>query len=231
MSQCTTCHAGCCRTYVVPITGADILRIMSSTAHCFSDFVSRWADPEGAIARTYVPQFYFQDCPEMPFVIALRHEPSSHFPGTMRCRFLVEGEQSSGHPLGIAQCGIYGDRPSACRAYPTRFDSAAQLAVLCDIPPAGNESGHPVYQLCPRKWEPADLDPIQHVQDLAVSRYEMGFYFELASAWNARPGEWRLFPEFLRMVYSRRIISADAERQGETPPAGDPIVQFPRIAA
>ena len=115
MSLCATCHAGCCRSFVVPLTGADILRIIAQRQLSFWDFACRWADPEGTIALKYAPHFHFRDQPETPFVISLIQEYSSQFPGTTRCKFLAEGPQTSERPLGISQCGIYGERPSACR--------------------------------------------------------------------------------------------------------------------
>ena len=228
MIQCATCHAGCCRTYVVPLTGADILRIISRRQLSFWDFACRWADPNGAIAREYAPHFHFRDQPDTPYVISLIQEYSSHFPGTTRCKFLAEGAPTAQHPLGISQCGNYEDRPSACRVFPTKFDRTGELAVLCDMPSVGRGGSHPVYQLCPQKWEPNDLDPIQQVQDLVVAKYEMDFFFKLARAWNERPGDWLLFPEFLRLVYSRRVL---AKEEIETIPIPEPAAQFPRIAA
>jgi Fe-S-cluster containining protein len=230
MGQCATCHAGCCRSFVVPLTGADILRIISQKKLSFWDFVCRWADPQGSIALKYAPHFYFRDQLETPFVISLIQEYSRVFPGTTRCKFLTEGAQSAEHPLGISQCGIYAERPTACRVFPTRFDHSGELAVIHDIPAAGRE-GHPVYQLCPRAWKPEDVDPLQQVQDLVLAKFEMNFFFKLAAAWNANPGEWRLFPDFLQLVYARRVITAEEERSAEPAPEPAETLTFPRIAA
>jgi Fe-S-cluster containining protein len=231
MSQCATCHAGCCRSFVVPVTGADILQIISRRKISFWDFACRWADPEGTIALKYAPHFHFQDQPQTPFVISLIQEYSSQFPGTTRCKFLAEGPQSSEHPLGISQCGIYGERPSACRVFPTKFDHSGELAVIYDVPAAGKGGSHPIYQLCPRAWKPEDLNPLQQVQDLVVAKYEMNFFFKLAAAWNADPGEWRLFPDFLQMVYAKRVITQDEDRDVEAVPEPAEVIRFPRIAA
>ena len=62
MAPCQSCHAGCCRSFAVPITGADIVTIERRFGHSFWDFVCRWVDPEGKIARGRVPHFYFADC-------------------------------------------------------------------------------------------------------------------------------------------------------------------------
>jgi len=231
MSQCATCHAGCCRSYVVPLTGADIQQIIAEQKLSFWDFACRWADPEGSIALKYAPHFFFRDAPEIPYVISLIQEESRNFPGTTKCRFLEEGRPAPGQPLGVAHCGNYAARPSACRVYPTKFDRAGELAVLCDVPPAGKGGIHPVYQLCPQKWQPRDLDPIGQVRDLVVAKYEMNFFFKLARSWNERPGDWRSFPDFLKLVYANRILSSEPDAV-EQPDADDAqILKFPRLAA
>jgi Fe-S-cluster containining protein len=234
MSQCATCHAGCCRSFVVPVTGADVLKIISAQKLSFWDFVCRWADPDGAIALKYAPHFYFRDTPQIPYVISLIQEYSSLFPGTARCKFLIEGAPTHEQPLGISQCGIYGERPSACRVFPTKFDHAGELAILYDVPKEGRGGSHPVYRLCPRKWEPHDLDPISQVQDLVIARYEMDFFFKLARGWNARPGEWRTFPDFLQLVYSQRVLPEaydDLDEESSPDSESATILQFPRRAA
>jgi Fe-S-cluster containining protein len=213
MSQCATCHAGCCRSFAVPVTGADILRIMAGRGLDFWDFVCRWADPEGLIAQKHAPHFRFPDEPRTPFVICLRHEESRQFYGTTRCRFLVEGEPTPAHPLGVSHCGIYEERPGACRAFPAKLNRTGELAILYDVPPTGKEGGNPAHQLCPRPWQPADLDPVRQVQDLVVAQYEMNFFHKLAASWNQRPGPWKSFPKFLKLVYESRLRPAHEARE------------------
>ncbi len=84
------CHAGCCRSFAVPVTGADILRIQREQQLSFWDFVCRWEDPESKIARNYAPHFHFADEPDTPFVVCLTHTASQSFPETSKCGFLVE---------------------------------------------------------------------------------------------------------------------------------------------
>ncbi|HLJ12492.1 MAG TPA: YkgJ family cysteine cluster protein [Planctomycetaceae bacterium] len=172
----------------------------------------------------------------MPFVISLLQESSRQFPGTSRCKFLVEGQATAEHPLGVSQCGIYNERPSACRVYPTKFDKAGELAVLCEAPAPISGSSHPAHRLCARPWEQQDFDPIEQVQHLAVAKFEMNFFFKLAEAWNARPRDWQVFPEFLQMVYSNRIRAEADCHEGECDETDQevearPIVRFPRLAA
>lgn len=208
MSVCEGCHSGCCRAFAVPVTGADILRIVQHRELSFWDFACRWADPEGIISRNHAPQFYFDDEPGKPFVICLKHDPSELFPRATRCHFLVEEPADAAHPLGTAHCGIYNERPSACRVFPTRLSSQGDLAIIYDVPANGRANGEAAYQLCPRPWNTSDVDPIQQVQDLVVLRFEIEFFHKLAVAWNADPGDWLMFPDFLVDVYQGRVLES-----------------------
>jgi len=204
---CQSCHAGCCRAFAVPITGADILRLERSTGLTFWDFVCRWEDLAGQIAGDYVPHLYFDDEPATPFTLCLLHEPSQLFPTTSKCRLLHETPADAQSPRGTSSCGVYGSRPMACRVFPLRTNTNSPLAILADVPSHGRPSdGHEAYQLCPRPWRPDDVDPIQAPQDLAVSAYESSFFHQVATLWNERPGSWLKFPEYLRLVYERRVI-------------------------
>ena len=223
-SQCVGCHAGCCRSFAVPVTGADVLRIERDLNLSFWDFGCRWADPEGKIARKYAPHFFFSDEPKTPFVICLRHEASATFPDTTKCRFLVETPPTAEKPLGQGSCGIHPSRPSACRAFPTKFNPTGELVVLHDVPARGRAQDHPAYTLCPRPWRPDEIDPLQAPQDLAVAKYEMDFFHSVAGLWNRVPRAFGLFPDFLRLVYGNRVL-----REPEAPAAtpGRSILPFP----
>ncbi len=206
MSLCQDCHAGCCRSFAVPTTGADVLRIQRELKLEFWDFACRWEDKDNIIARNYAPQFRFQDDPETPYVICLKHVPSQQFEGSTRCLFLKEGHGDVGQPEGRSSCGIYQSRPSACRAFPLKFANKGDLPILYDVPARGREGHDQAYQLCPRPWTPADVDPLRSVQELAVAKYEMEFFAQVAQVWNRNPGEWMLFPQFLEIVYDNRVM-------------------------
>jgi Fe-S-cluster containining protein len=205
MAPCESCHAGCCRSFAVPVTGADIITIERRLRLSFWDFVCRWADPTGQIAHGLVPHFFFPDMPETPFVICLMHSDSVFLPGTTKCRFLMEGPPDNANPLGQARCGIYGSRPSACRVFPTKFNPTGDLVVLCNVPTTARSGSHPAYDLCPREWELGDIDPVQSVQDLVITKYEISFFTEIARVWNQSPKPWNVFPDFLHIVYSNRV--------------------------
>ena len=209
-SPCASCHSGCCRSFAVPLTGADVLRIQNRLNLSFWDFACRWADPEGTISRNHAPHFYFADEPETPFVICLLHKQSAFFQGTTTCQFLIEGEPDEEHPLGIARCGIYEARPVACRCFPAKLNDTGDLAIIENISDRFSESDDSALSGCPRQWEPEDLDPVGTMENLVIARYEMQYFHKLAEYWNQTPGDWQTFPEFLHRVYSRRLQPAQA---------------------
>ncbi len=214
MGICSGCHSGCCRSFAVPTTGADILRIERDLGLDFWQFACRWEDQDGSIALKYAPHFHFADEPETPWVICLMQTPSQIFPGTSKCQFLQETPPDATSPLGTGVCGIYGSRPSACRAFPTRFNETSDLVIIHEVPGRGKPlNSNPAYTLCPRPWTKEDVDPIQAAEDLAVARYEMQFFKTLAVQWNQRPQDWELFPHFLRMVYGARVVAETKQDQ------------------
>jgi Fe-S-cluster containining protein len=229
MGLCESCHAGCCRSFAVPVTGADILRIEKQRGLSFWDFVCRWADPQSQISRNHVPQFHFADEPQTPFTICLRHEASAWFANATKCQFLIEHAPDAEHPRGSARCGIYESRPSACRVFPTKFSNSGEFVVLYDVPRSSRDAGNPAYELCPRPWEPADVDSIQSAADLVVAKYEMTFFHSLAAVWNRKPQPWEIFPDFLRLVYAERVQrAAHVDQAVEDEPW---LIKFPVRAA
>ena len=233
-TPCDSCHGGCCRSFAVPVTGADILRLERALPLEFWQFVCRWADPQGHIARNHAPHFHFADEPATPFVICLMHSQSHFLHGTTKCRFLMECEPDEAHPLGRARCGVYGQRPGACRAFPARLDESGELVLLTGVPERGRAGGERAYDLCPRPWEPADVDALTAIPDLIVGRHEMEFFRRLAEIWNRRPQSWSVFPDFLRLVYDNRVVSTrdgEAVLDSEFVPAFAPPAQPRRAAA
>ena len=224
-SPCESCHAGCCRSFAVPVTGADVLRIERDLSVPFWTAACRWADPDGTIARRHAPHLRFRDEPETPFVLCLTHEPSRFLPGSTKCRFLTEGQPDAANPLGQARCGIYATRPMACRAFPTKLHRGGELAVLYDVPARGRDGDHPAYDLCPRPWRPEDVDAIDAPRDLAAAKYEMDFFRSVAAVWNRTPRPAEIFPDFLRVVYGGRVV------REETRPATVPLPGVTRAAA
>ena len=233
MGPCESCHAGCCRSFAVPLTGSDILQIEEALKLTFWDIACRWADPENTVARRYAPQFYFPDEPQIPFVICLIQRESTYFPGTRSCRFLVEGQPDAEKPQGEARCGIYKARPSACRVFPARFHQSSDLAIIDNPNETQPTSGDSIYNLCPRPWQQGDLHPLRTMRNLAVAKFEMTFFHKVAAVWNRNPQEWSLFPEILRDIYSRRVLSAESVEieSLETPEHAPATIPLPHVAA
>lgn len=216
MGPCATCHAGCCRSFAVPITGADVLRIEREVGTPLGDFACRWADPHGKVARGFAPHLYFDDEPAMPFVLCLQHIPSRVHAGTTMCRFLVEENPTADASLGVSRCGIHSSRPSTCRTFPLKLNATGELAILHDVPQRGRKEEHPVYTLCPRPWVREDVDPLTAPQDLAVAKFEWDFFRTLARVWNQTPRSFSEFPEFLRLVYRNRVLEGNAAEAPRT---------------
>ena len=195
------------------MTGADILRIERDLNISFWEFACRWADPKGEIARNYAPHFFFADEPQTPWVICLTQVQSEIFPTTSKCQFLKETPPDEQHPLGQAGCGIYHSRPSACRVFPLKLDTVEELPVISNINSCEREGSHDAYKLCPREWTPADVDPVDVGTDLATARYEMEFFHKIAAIWNQAVGPWSVFPDFIREVYSGRVVAQPQEQK------------------
>ena len=105
-------------------------RIQRDLGLRFWDFVMRWSDPHGQIARNHASHIYFEDESRTPFVLCLKHEASQVIKETTKCLFLMERSLDEEHPLGVARCGIYQFRPTACRAFPTKMNETGELAVI-----------------------------------------------------------------------------------------------------
>lgn len=191
---CDGCQSGCCRSFVVPLSLGDIVRIARGTGLSFWDFAVRWDDSEDKIARGQVPHFHFQDEPQTPFVIGLKHVESQTFSGATRCRFLNEA------PDG-ACCGVYEHRPMACRIFPaTSVDDVLKIA---SIPQFGRPGNDPAYRLCARQWRLDDIDWSEKQAEFDQCRDEMALMRVLAERWNREPGDWLLLPEFLNAIWQR----------------------------
>lgn len=205
---CTDCHAGCCRAFAVPLTGADVVRIIRDRKLSFRDFVCRWADPEGLISRKIAPQFSFDDEPETPFVIGLRQNESALWPDTRKCLFLSERLPESSGSAGSSICSIYESRPAACRVFPFRFEPSGRVG----IQPSLTTPRAPVTPttLCPSEWNISDVQRLQAEFDLEDCLRQMELFHLIARKWNIVPGPWSLFPDFIDDIYSRLLAPAAA---------------------
>ena len=208
-TPCEDCHGGCCRSFAVPVTGADVFRLTAATGLDFWDVACRWPDGDGRIGRKLAPALHFADEPG-PTVLCLVHESSSTLPGSTRCRFLTETGPTAEHPLGVGRCGQYEDRPAACRSFPTRFAPDGRLVSVHDVPDRGRGGTHPAYDLCPRPWSAEDVDPIEAPGRLAAARWEMDFFRTVAAAWNRAARPSAALPAYLKAVYAGRVTDPAA---------------------
>lgn len=219
MNACRTCHAGCCRSFAVPVTGSEILRLMRGTGLPFEAVADRWPDPADRISRGVAPHWRFEDSPETPWVLALKHRESGLHQGTSMCGFLTEFEvQSAGSKAAstgcgttAARCSVYEQRPLACRLFP--FARSAEGAIHFPPQPAfGRDEPHTAYRLCPHPESPDEATARELHRAFDVAAVEMAFFRGAARIWNAEPRPWSMFPDFLEAIEeiraARRNIAA-----------------------
>lgn len=96
--RCTGC-GNCCREPLLPLTGADVRRIVRRTGDNPADVV-RWVDRNG-IDMDDEPE-WFVELKQGKRVMVLRHQNGRG------CRYLGDDNR----------CTIYGARPLGCRLYP-----------------------------------------------------------------------------------------------------------------
>lgn len=208
VTPCGGCHAGCCRAFAVPLTGSDVVRIIQEQRHSFAEFVCRWADLDGSISRQIAPQFRFEDDPETPFVIGLLQNESSAFPGTRKCRFLIETAEHTGTGTSRSTCSIYESRPAACRVFPFRFEPSGSVGIQPDV--TKNDGKSIPASLCPSAWNVSAEQRWQAEIDLGDCLQQMALFRLIAERWNAEPGPWPLFPAFIVDIYSRLLAPVAA---------------------
>ena len=211
-TPCEECHGGCCRSFAVPVTGADVFRLTAATGLGFWEVACRWPDGDGRIGRKLAPALHFSDEPG-PTVLCLAHHDSETLPGSTRCRFLNETAPDGERPLGLGRCGEYENRPAACRSFPTRFAADGRLTTVHDVPDRGRAGAHPAYDLCPRPWTAGDVDPLEAPAQLAAARWEMDFFRQIAAAWNRAPRPAAALPAYLEAVYRGRVTDGDVRQR------------------
>jgi Fe-S-cluster containining protein len=229
---CDSCHAGCCRSYHLFIQGYDALRLASALGVPVGEFATLVSFPESEVAASgseYVPLRFTDREPGLRFLLGLKRQPSTLFPGSLRCIFLLEwlrdtpAQNRENHPgrNAIGRCGVYGIRPFICQNYPTAWHQTLPLAVIDNPRPIPDADPQGVHALCPEKWDPAHFgssaDEVFH--RLAVQKQEQEFYNQLCRELNAqgiRSGE---FLDALSDAYARRFRHASAfppSKDGET---------------
>ena len=100
---CASCGL-CCHTYIVPLSGADLHRIVRSLDLAPGDVSIAWRETDPGQDR-----FRLEPDGQL-YSLALEKRTWSRQQSP--CVFLMR------LPGGQDRCGIYGLRPAACRAYP-----------------------------------------------------------------------------------------------------------------
>lgn len=108
---CFDCHAPCCVSYVVPITGFDLWRMTRVLG-------LGWRD----VADVKSDQGRYWDCFRLDDS-ELRHGLYLRTRSTGACQFLLD------LPGGHQRCGAHDGRPLACRIYPFKVTGSSQLGI------------------------------------------------------------------------------------------------------
>lgn len=158
IAACLGCEGRCCTAYVVPLTGADVWRIVQAQRLAPNIFVQR--EPEayptatGFLLRPHGPTY----------AIALRHQYERR--NERPCIFLMDLRD------GVRRCGIYAHRPRACRTYPMQRQAAGVVPREDMLCPSGSWAG--VTQR-PGSWD----------AQLTLQDEEWECYARVVQAWNA----------------------------------------------
>jgi Fe-S-cluster containining protein len=188
-TPCSSCGQ-CCRGYVVPVCGYDVWRISRELRVDPAAFVVAWQEEEpGSDGFRLEP-----DGPLFTLVLDKRSWARQR----SACVFLM------GLPGGQARCGIYGQRPVACRSYPMLLvDGGVVLR------------GDP---LCPPgAWSSADVRDPEWREALQQAAMQYDVYKVVVDRWNARVGSLGSgaglgFPDYYR--YALTAYDALAEFLG-----------------
>jgi len=208
---CASCGL-CCRSYLVPVFGHDLYRLV----------INRQLDP-----RSFV-FFCEQEEPDRVgfrlvaggTMYGLALTKKNKLEATEPCTFLIE------HADGTSRCGVYEDRPIACRTYPmSREPTGVALMPLALCPPD--------------VWAPDEYAKPHWAEGLhRVGRYRHT-YVEAVNRWNAwvdagagtaRPPEH--FVAYVLQVFKRLTALdeelgpdalAEVERTWASLPAGSPV--------
>jgi Fe-S-cluster containining protein len=157
-TPCASCGV-CCRSYVVPVCGFDVWRISREMQIDPSTFLVAWQEDEPGTDG-------FRLEPEGPlFTLVLDKRSWSR--QSSACVFLMR------FPGGQDRCGIYGQRPVACRSYPMLLLNGG--VVLRDDP------------LCPPgAWSSADAGDPAWRAALQQAAMQYDVYKVVVDRWNAR---------------------------------------------
>ena len=170
LSPCANCTKGCCKQYLVTVTGYDAFVIAKELQLAPEQFLMSVPQKDPTIRGFYL------DSSQQRYDIALDKvgEDASGQPSTDRaCVFWVA------FPSGVGRCGIYPYRPYVCQTYP---------AVL------GHHTQNSTYEssslrredvLCAETdWRDGRLQETTWHNRLVEMYFEFDFYAILVARWN-----------------------------------------------
>ena len=212
MHICGECTCGCCRKFAIPITGYDILKISKNLKININSFIEIDPVPEERIEdeSSIVGLFKFAESASDGFYkFCMKKVESSLVPGVFKCIFLQEWYNNPDNPSVeniVARCGIYGNRPTICAAFPATVDKSGYFAVI--VSKKITEEDNILYKLCPREIVREDFPQNSEsiLRTVLMNKYEQDFFKTIAVIWNENPKPLNLFIPFLENWYAERVL-------------------------
>lgn len=180
---CATCEGRCCREYLVPLTCLDVHRLARALALPPERFALLVPDDEPSSIRLTAGGPGFA-------IVLDKREPQRD---RASCVFLMELADGTG------RCGVYADRPRACRTFPTTLERGA-LALMPGI-------------VCgPGSWDLSRMDVAAWRDAHSAAETEQKLHQAVVAAWNASlgPADAHAPSDFFRFALERceRIVRA-----------------------
>ena len=214
MSICSICHGGCCRRYMIDLTGYDIFNILKTLDLDLQYFIQavpvQEKDFDYLNSQSALFKFTDDNCKQY-YRFCLRQEKSIFFENTAKCMFLQEW---TGKHLAVnegeevfSRCGIYGCRPLTCAIFPARLDKSGLIGYVLDPYLNAEKKHNPALNVCPKELEKDDFADYsgEIIKNLALHKYEMAFFRGLAANWNEAPKSLQELFYYLKKVYNNRI--------------------------
>ncbi len=159
-----SCHAGCCRSFVVPLTGQDIRRLAAASGRPLWDFACRWDDEDSALPEEFAPRLTF---PTRPADVCPRRQTLAErgFPGHGPLRVSDGNRDETSPPTGATpRCPLH--RPMFHPLGTTGSVPTVSAEVGAggnheqrELPQHGRATSESAYKLCPRDWTPTNCRP------------------------------------------------------------------------
>lgn len=215
MLICSSCQAGCCRRFNVPLTGYDILKIRKTLNLEYLEYAQIIIVDNEYVKKDSksVSVFKFTNLGAAKYyTFYLRSIKSKYLPDSHKCMFLQEwdGEDFAMPDFeGVkARCGIYDVRPLVCTIYPAKLHKNELIGITSDPGKRLDKPDNAAYNLCPRDLNKLDLldNSDEIIKNLVLYKYEMNYFKFLAETWNQGNGDFGEFFTFLEAAYENRVL-------------------------